>query len=333
MSLRSLVSQLIINVIFENNNGVVLAQVFKGGKVVKSYEKSFENRKKLLNYVESLTRNYQIYYIALFLDDVTQGLVPGNEISHLSKFGVDAKSVITLPLPNAQIYAPKALINQSVKSFANFGELDLIFSPFMLLYLCINSKTKIKKDKITLYIYRHSNYLALMICENKKILFGKFFDISLQNKDEESVEELNEEIEELNFDEDPNLEALNTPQNETIKMKRTSGAQLDDDITADLDESMENTPLNDGDINAAADLSTFGDDMDMCGCIFGAVAEFYNDPLYAGRFVEEMVAFCTADLSSAVIDYIQGEIFITPQIIKINSFELMGELAKKELNL
>lgn len=331
MSLRSLVSQLLVCVVFEDAKFAVFARVVKGGKVTKTYEKGFEDKKKLLNYVESLTRNYQIYYTALFLDDVTQGLVPVSEISGFAKFGVDGGAVVNLPLPNAQIYAPKAVIRECKKLFANYGDLDFIFSPFMLLFHCINSKTKLKKDKITLCVYRHSHYVVLMICENKKILFGKFFDISLQNKDEESLEELDEEIDDIKFDDEPNLEALSEA---PIKMQRSGANELPPDIAGLVDdESVENPALVGENSASVADLSSFGDDMDMCSCIFGAVQDFYNNPLYAGRFIDEMVLFNEADLSSAVIDYIQGEIFITPELVKIDTFALMSELMQKELGL
>lgn len=324
LSLRNYVAQLLICVIFEENKHSVRARNIKNGKVVKSYEKSFDDKKKLLQYVDNLSHNFQLYYISVFCENTSQGLVPVSSQSELGRFGV-AKNVTTLTLLNAQIYTPTSAIKEYQKLFEDYGEVDLIYSPFMLLYHCI-SKTKPQKDKTILYVFRHSIYLALMVCEAKRILFGQFYDINAHNLayEENSQESTDEEI---NFEEplaDGASEELQGLINEDANNKNA-------DNNSDQNTSIGDTTRHIA--SSAMNLSNFGSDMDMCSCIFAGVQEFYQNPLYNGKFIDEVVLFDNAEISQAVLDYIEGEIFIKPKVIKIDTFTLMSELMRKELDL
>lgn len=317
MFLRNFVAQLLICVVFEENKHTVCAKSTKNGKVVKSYEKSFEDKKKLLQYVDNLSQKFQLYYISVFCESPSQGLVPALNSSELSRFGVE-KNATTLPLLNAQIYTSKSVIKEYQKLFEDYGEVDLIYSPFMLLYHCIDKK-KARKDKTILYVFRHSIYLALMICEANRILFGKFYDINAHSdKEGENLENLENLDEEINFDEPPQ-EPIISPELEGLINEDNNDENLSQDSRALASSAM--------------NLSHFGSDMDMCSCIFESVQEFYTNPLYNGKFVDELVLFDNAEINQAVLDYIEGEIFIKPEVVKIDTFALMNELMRKELNL
>ena len=91
MFLRNFVAQLLICVIFEDNKHAVRARSIRGDKVVKTYEKSFEDKKKLLQYVDNLSQNFQIYYIGAFFDASEQALAPVLGAGELGKFGIDSR--------------------------------------------------------------------------------------------------------------------------------------------------------------------------------------------------------------------------------------------------
>lgn len=341
MFLRNFVAQLLICVVFEDGKHSVRARSTKGGKIIKSYEKSFEDRKKLLQYVDSLSQNFQLYYISVFCENATQGLAPVSSASELSRFGAP-KNVATLSLLNAQIYTPKSVIKDYQRLFENYGEVDLIYSPFMLLYHCI-SKTKPSRDKTTLYVFRHSIYLTLMVCEAKRVLFGKFYDISTQDLDtqEESVEEMSEEElnGDINFDE-PIAEGsaeLAGLINEDKDAPNSNTIDLNALNSSNSPSPQNVAPINDTNTRQIAsnamNLSNFGSDMDMCSCIFKGVQDFYQNPLYNGKFIDEVTLFDNAEASEAVLDYIEGEIFIKPKVVKIDTFVLMSELMREELDL
>ena len=85
MFLRNFVAQLLICVIFEDNKHAVRARSIRGDKVVKTYEKSFEDKKKLLQYVDNLSQNFQIYYIGAFFDASEQALAPVFAPNHVDR--------------------------------------------------------------------------------------------------------------------------------------------------------------------------------------------------------------------------------------------------------
>lgn len=326
-SLRGYMTQLLICVIFKEKEYTLCAYSIKGGNLVRSFEKTFEVRKKLLTYIRDLSINYQLYYISVFLDSPNQGLAPVDDKGKLSRFGVDTKSVQCVALSNAQAYATKSTIKEYQKLFENYGEVDFIFSPFALLYHCINEKIKIKpKDKkLTLYILRHYSYTVLMICEARKILFGTFSDI--KTEEEEAAEAA--------------TEPAQTPAPPTPTEEQTPPAaeQAKEEVATEeglqelgglIDEKPDDTNLS---LNSALDLSNFGTDMDMCTHIFSNMQEFYNNPLYEGAFINELVIFDNSEVNQAVLDYIESEIFLQAKVIQVDTFHLMNELMRKELEI
>ena len=81
------------------------------------------------------------------------------------------------------------------------------------------------------------------------------------------------------------------------------------------------------------DLSNFGNDMQMNAFVFKAVNEFYNNELYKGSFIDEMLIFDDENMSQTALDYIEGEIYLKPKLISIDSLDLMNDLMRKELKI
>ena len=162
-----------------------------------------------------------------------------------------------------------------------------------------------------------------MICENKRISFGKFYDLSTQN-----IVNLDEDS--ISLDEMPDAEVGE----EVAGLIREDASQnAPQNAPANADEAAQNAPDERFIANSAMDLSNFGSDMDMCSCIFSGVQEFYTNSLYEAKFIDGVVFFDNSDISQAVLDYIEGEIFIKPEVVKIDTFNLMNELMRKELEI
>lgn len=330
-SLREYMFQLLICVLFEEDEYSLYAYSMRGGVLKKTYDKSFEDKKRLLRYIDNLSQNYQIYYISVFLDSPEQGLVPVSDKDELRKFGVEAKTAQCINLSNAQVYTTKNIIKEYKKLFSDYGELDLIYSPFALLYHCINTKIKMKKGekKLTLYIYKHNSYIALIVCEGKKILFGSFTDISPKNTENESENETEGEAKPEAKTEEAPKEEQPAPQ-EAAEAEQAGESDELKELDSLLDENADKLKYVTSD---ASDLSNFGSDMDMCSYVFSSIQEFYNNPIYNGAFIDELVIFDNDKISQAVLDYLEGEIFLQPKVIQINTFNLMRELMCKELEI
>ena len=307
-SIRQFMLQLLICVIIDKKQISIRAHSIKNHKLVNTFEKSFEDRTKAFEYIKSLSKDYQISYTSCLCTCLAQGLVPTLNVKELEKFGVNVKNVKLLSINNAELFIASNYLDALCKDFEDFGGLDFTYSPLALLYF-LASKQNLSADKISLCVYRHSSLIAVMIVRGKEILFGSFFDLApednefqakLSDKDEEDApSDLNSK--------DIDLNALDKMLNEKL-----------DDI-----KYSEN---ND-------DLSNFGNDMQMNAFVFKAVNEFYNNELYKGSFIDEMLIFDDENMSQTALDYIEGEIYLKPKLISIDSLDLMNDLMRKELKI
>ncbi|WP_300702826.1 hypothetical protein [uncultured Campylobacter sp.] len=312
LSFRRYMLHLFVCVIFENKKHIVRAHSMKNNKLIHTYEKTFESEEKLLGYVKTLVNDFQLYYISVFFDRQIQGIVPCVNSKDMSGYGVNPSNVFSINIANARLYSSINSINELKKKFEYCGGLDFAFSPLALLYYCI-SKEKNIENKLRLYIYRHSNCIAVMICKAKDICFGSFFDLSpkesaLENKESTTVEkEENKEIEDANI-ENYDLDKLdNLLDGKLDDMQYTSSAKIN--------------------------LGDFSNDMQMCSYIFMSIKEFYNNPLYKGNFIDDIVLYDNENISNAVLSYIESELFLKPKLVQIDTLELMNELMRKELKV
>ena len=113
---------------------------------------------------------------------------------------------------------------------------------------------------------------------------------------------------------------------EDIRIENYDLDKLDNLLDEKLDDLKYSSSLS-------MDLSDFSQDMQMCSYIFMSLKEFYNNPLYEGNFIDEMIIYDNENISEAVLGYIENEIFLRPQVVHIDTLELMNDLMRKELNI
>lgn len=298
--------QVLICVIFDKKQTSIRAHSIKNHKLVNTFEKSFEDRQKAFEYINSLSKDYQISYTACLCECLAQGLAPTLKSNELEKFGVNIKNVKLLPLANAQLYIASNYLDTLCKDFEDFGRLDFTYSPLALLYF-LSTQQGLKSDKISLCVYRHKSLVAVMILKGKEILFGSFFDLEPEDNEFQtkpnSAEDENDDLNSENID-------LNS-------------------LDSMLDEKLDDIKYSENNSN----LSNFGNDMQMNTFIFKAINEFYNNALYQGSFIDEMYIFDNESISQTALDYIESEIFLTPNLISIDSFDLMSKLMREELEI
>lgn len=316
--LKKFMSQLFVSVIFEQDQHTLKAQIYKNNQLVDNFEKVFKDEKKLLTYVKTYSKKFHIYHISLFLHNQEQGLLPTQNPDDFSNFNIPNISIKSLKFNNATIYSATEHIEYFSDYFEEYNGLDFIYSPFVLLYECIQKQKK-DKNKTILYAFRHNSYLTLMICKNKELLFGdyKIFEdeigLELDTQDEEELEH----NQESHKDEDINLDNL--------------GKTLDEKINAlDTQESAKQANVETEEIKLE-ELNNFSSDMDVCRYIFSSIEKFYNGENYNTSFIDELIIFSNEDMTPTALKFIENEIFTETKFIKINTLELMIELMRKEL--
>lgn len=310
---RKYILHLFVCVIFEKDKHIVRAHSVKNSKLINTYEKTFEEKEKLMSYVKSLVSDFQLYYVALFFDKQIQGIVPSSSLKDMNNFGINSKNIRSIVLENARLYSSISAINECKDYFEDYGGVDFLYSPLALLSYCISKDISKDSTKLSLCIYRHSYCVAVIICKGREIYFGSFFDLSPKDPDlDKKTQQESENAEEIQSD-DVNIENYDL-----------------DGLDNLLDDKLDDIKYKSSIKN---DLSDFGDDMQMCSYIFMSLKEFYDNPLYKGNFIDEIVIFDNENISSAVLSYIENEIFLEPRLVQIDTLELMNELMRKELNI
>ncbi|EDP6879946.1 TPA: hypothetical protein R1763_000599 [Campylobacter lari] len=316
---RKYILQLLICICYDEKQYIIRCHTWKKSQPVDTFEKSFEDKEKAIEYVKNLSKDFQIYYICTFFTPIAQGVVPSSNFKELSNFGVEANNVKCIPFNNALLYVSNQSLSSYKEDYEAFGGLDLLYSPFSLLYHCIANSGF--EEKIGLYVYRYHDFVAMLICKNEIILFGSYFNIASQNYDE--VDFFDDIKEEFDLQIDDESQEEENEQNYDLKSLEEMSKELDK--LEDLDENEEQLPME--------SLENFSSDMKMIEYIISSVKEFYHNPLYDNSFLEEIVIFDEESFSATSLDYLENELFIKPKVELIDTLNLMNELVVKDLKL
>ncbi|MBX2078817.1 hypothetical protein I9T54_04630 [Campylobacter peloridis] len=327
---RKYILQLLVCICYDEKQYIIRCHTWKKSQAINTFEKSFEDKEKAIEYVKNLTKDFQIYYICAFFTPIAQGIVPSTNFKELSKFGVDSTNVKCITFNNALMYASNTYLDIYEKEYDAFGGLDLLYSPFCMLYYCMQKQGF--SDKIGLYVYRYHEFVAILICKGENILFGSYFNIASSNYQDDFYDDVKEEYdldiedEEKNeiFDNSEESTSENNDENYDLKSLEEMSQELDklDEIEEEQSEEI-----------VQDSLEGFSSDMKMIEYIISSVKEFYNNPLYDNTFLEEMVIFDEESFSHTSLDYIENELFIKPKVELVDTLDLMNELMVKDLKL
>lgn len=308
--LKKYLPQIFIAILIKENEQIFKAKIYRNKNLISTQEKTFSDEKKLLEHIKKLSKKYLIYYIGLFLNNQEQGLIPDLNTNNLEKFNIGKMSVKYLPLNNAQIYIATEHIEYFNELFEEYSGIDFLYSPFALLYYHI-SKRNLSLEKTILYIHNYDNFLTLMICKGKDILFGDY-KVFEKNTTQGNIEDQSDSLDD---------ELLFSKEKEELDMQENS--ELLDN------ENKESVLQNDIDFK---ELNSFSHDMEICNYIFSSIQKFYNDDKYSNNFIDELVFFSDKEFSLTTFEVIENEIFLEPKFEKIDTLNWMITLMQEELN-
>lgn len=315
--LRSLITQLFISIIVDKDQIYLCAKSYKKSLVQDTFERSFEDIKRLNDYIQNLTMEFQVFYVSLFVTTMGQGLVPIGDPKLVSKYAIDYYSITSVPLGKYLIYINTKELERITAKFNKIIALNTLYSPFALLdYLFKASKS----EKNTLCIYKYSNYLAVSIYKNQEAKFGAFFHILLEE------EEASQEDEDV-FEEIP----ISSSDEEEPSMEKLDLKSLDEALEDTTDLSHELGLDGDGD-DEESELGNFTGDMKMCEYIIDAVKEFYDNELYESEFLEKIILYSENKVSKTALSFLENELFIKPKQELVNTMEIMQDIMLAELS-
>lgn len=310
--IRKLFANLFVSLIVESNEWKIYVKIIKNGKVIKQTQASFEQKDakiKAIEYIKRHEKSATYMYIAVFFDALGQGALPGVKKSSFYLHGIDLNKVKIIYMSEKwSIYANLIEMKMAKNILGHIG-VDLLYSPFVLLYNEVKKRSFPKKT--TMYIYNHISSICVCVFSAYAMKFGAFFKI-----DDNATNQLNMQDDDIigeneQFDEFQTLKPLEN---------------IDDLDFKDIDE-IENEK------NIEKSVSIFGRDMKIYKYIQTAIDEFYTNKIYDSSFIEKIVFFDNANISKTFLSYLENEIFMQIECYPVNTLEIMNNIMIKEINL
>lgn len=324
--LKKVLPQLFTSIILEDKKNILKTSIYKNQKLISSNEKIFDKSEKLLEYVKTLNSKFLFYHTALFLNVKEQGLIPSKNDKDFERFNVGKISLKSITLNNALVYTATEHIEYFNEFFEDYGGLDFLYSPFVILYHNI-LKEKPSNDKITLYGYKHERILTLIICRGSEILYGDiiFFEEELGLEIESKEESLDFLDKNTSMDTEVTLDNFN----ETLGDKLDALDQFDDNELGQDEDDLD--LLDSKDKLSLEEMNQFSNDMELCRRIITSIENFYKDEKYSSTFINNIFIFNTKELNQSAIEFLEEETLLEIQTKQINTLDLIIELMQKEL--
>ncbi|OUT15305.1 hypothetical protein B9N63_03185 [Campylobacter concisus] len=331
-SVKKLFSNLFLSVVLEGNECIFFGQVFRNGKLLKTINAKFTDinidniDEKIIKYIEEQEKAYFGVYVSVFFNDDSQGALPSVSFGEYKKFNINTKNLTSLIMQDSwSIYANL----NAIKKYKNlFGQdsVDLIYSPIALLFHELLKRGI--SPKTTLYLYIHEHSFTLAIFKDKQMKLSTFLNMS-------GVEETNQESESLKEEDITDIDNLIIKE-ENDATSLDDFKSLDDFLSDDKPKEFEdlnyelNMPVS---TNVEKSVAIFGYDMKMFDYIVKAVKEFYENPLYGGDFIEQIIVFENTKTSATFLQYLQSELLVETSVYPVNTNHIMNEIMQEEIIL
>ncbi|WP_169764132.1 hypothetical protein [Campylobacter mucosalis] len=331
-SIRRLFSNLFLSVVIENSECLFYGRVFKNGKVIKTLNAKFTDvdpqnlDDKILEYIRRQEHTYYAVYVSVFYNDAFQGALPTLRQDEFEKFNIRSDGVISINMSNSfSIYADAFEINKAKDMFGK-DSVDLLYSPIALLYSELLKRGI--SDKTTLYLYNHRDNSALAIFSKKQLKFATFFKVDKTEKapiTEIFKEEDITDIDNLIIKDEDELNSLDDFKSLDEMLNTEKPKDEFEDLGYDI-----NMPASS---DVAVSVTIFGRDMNLFKYICFAIKEYYQNPMYQGDFVEQVVIFDNSKTSATFLQYLQTELLVETDVYPIDTLHIMNELMTQEIKI
>lgn len=321
---RKFLSNLFISIMVEESNCKIYGKSIKNGKILRTFEAIFDLEdpnladEKLIDYIKRQEKTAHSTYIAMICNGLHQGALPFYGKEDYEKFGLQAKSLNIVNMHNFSVFSNQDSILSSKKFLGNIG-IDLLYSPFVLLYEMVKNHNFSEHN--TLFCYLSKENLTLMVFNKQNMKFGAFFKMKNANMALENPNLTNENIDEIDeildmqdgFFEIGDLENL--------------------DEIANFEDNFHdfNTPKEIIDLEES--VANSGIQTIITNCLNQAICEYYQNPLYDSDFIQDIVIFDNSKASKTLLSAIETEMLINASMLPVDGLKIMSEIMVRELKL
>ncbi|WP_300447082.1 hypothetical protein [uncultured Helicobacter sp.] len=330
--LRPFFSTILIGVNLDGKVCSLQIVVMKNNKVKNTINKEFKIVDKELpieaaKLIKSYKRKYPFTYLSAMSKTYNQGLANCSKKGDLIKFGVNSKTSRIVEMPNQWLfYIQNLAVDENRVKFIRALGLDLLFSPFMLVYEHIKNQLG---NKIKLYVLQERASMALFVADKKGVYFGGFFmiggELEQSDDDNSSMTEVHsfKELSEL----DSILGSLDEL-NEIGELEDLDEELIRKEFAPDEVDSQKQQEAEMSRLEALRDLARASNAAEI---LKNSISEFYSNPIYNAQFIETIVILDTYGITKQALDHIRQSLMIDVKVLPLNIPEALIRLAKAEL--
>ncbi|MGP1450237.1 MAG: hypothetical protein ACTTJS_03805 [Wolinella sp.] len=333
MSISSIVkdmfSTFIVGVIVDARSCHVRMVTLKKGVVINDEEKEFKTVLgdvpiEAAKYIRKLRKQHPFTYVSSLSHSIYQGAIDTTDSSEYIKFGIRADNVKSIKVQDSwSLYITKEGIKEAQNRFAKSQGLDLLFSPFALLYE--GNKARLDRKKRLYALYQHSA-LTLGILNNSGLYFGGFFLLESEIEESEPSSDDGSELEEesllVSETQTKMSDALNALNSELGEIGELE--ELDDSVVIeDFEEHEAGLPMAEEKESEKSSFDDFARTMNVTKFIRDSLGEFYKNEIYESDFIDEIVILDTYGISPSSLAYLRNTLLID---VKVHRFDISAAL-------
>ncbi len=225
---------LFVSIVLDSGVCHVMGKILKNNAVAKTFKTIIDNpqedklSEELISYLGEMANECRFVYIALYLNVQNQGAISELNVENFHKYNLLVKDIDFLHVDNKwTLYTDTLEVKRLKSMFSPFG-LDLLYSPFVLIYDHIKNASL--REKPTLYVYYQENHITIAIFDKLDLLFSAFHVISYEEEDEDSGDNFLE-LDELELDDmDEDLDEESGQDTTNDKLDRRICEYLTNDI-------------------------------------------------------------------------------------------------------
>lgn len=309
----------------------VVVNFYRRGKIIQTQTKEFKTNPgelpiQAVRYIKKIRAKNPFTYVSTLSRSITQGVINSDKESDFEKHGINCNEIVYKRFDNNwSVYVLNQGIAETKKCFLKLGA-DFVVSPFLVLYRLAKDTFQ---DSCKLYVlFQRSNMALIVTKQNAGVLFGGYYVLESEinlglsivkhslSEDEEDIQKTNIESDlqhELSGIEDVlDLDSESDDAEDLIKVLKNDDTE---------DELQEDSKESKGD-----DLDDFSRIDTAAKFIQSALNEFYNNDLYEGEFINEVVIFNPHNIAEETLQQIQQITMLEVQVLTCDVAKELADL-------
>jgi hypothetical protein len=284
--------------------------IVKRDKIIEKDNRTFENEKEFLDFINiSLIENTQTY-IATIIMNYNQGCIDSCSHTRYKEFGINIENVKILCIKNQFSIFIGLLELQEFKKKTQKYSVDLIYSPYLIIE---NNK---EETKNTLYALITKENIVLSIYKEKFPLYSSIYEFKKEETENQN------EIDNSMFDDDIPIDDV-----EEIE-------DLDDleDLEEDINENINEEEIEDLDNNRDNNnFQNIKEETEIIHFIKDSIKDYYEN--YSDDFIENIYVLKANELDTKFLKELEDELLVSIKIKQINILDNINLLAREDINV